>query len=147
MRLKIDRGPIDRDDSGRDQKVLARAGNMPVALIRPLADEEIDPNPNSVDALARAKADGMSWGLKAVGADRSPPLFDGRGVTVAVLDTGIAAPEHRAAFPGGVDICERDFTGLGNGDTNGHGTHCADIIFGKCVDGVRIGIAPGIKRA
>ena len=38
-------------------------------------------------------------------------------------------------------------TGEGNGDTHGHGTHCAGTIFGGTVGGVRIGIAPGIDRA
>jgi subtilisin family serine protease len=32
-------------------------------------------------------------------------------------------------------------------DDNGHGTHCAGTIFGGKVGGMRIGVAPGIKRA
>ena len=43
--------------------------------------------------------------------------------------------------------CEKDFTGTGNGDSDGHGTHCAGILFGRNVDGVRIGVAPGVRRA
>ena len=32
-------------------------------------------------------------------------------------------------------------------DTNGHGTHVAGTIFGRNVDGKRIGVAPGVKKA
>ena len=42
---------------------------------------------------------------------------------------------------------ERDFTGDGNGDGQGHGTHCAGTIFGRDVGGRRIGIARGVTRA
>jgi subtilisin family serine protease len=82
------------------------------------------------------------WGIAAVGADKSK--FTGADVGVAVLDTGIDA-EHTAFRD--VDLVEKDFTGYGNGDLDGHGTHCAGIIFGRNVDGVRIGVAPGIRRA
>lgn len=104
---------------------------MPTQLIAPL---EID------DGAAAAVLDGgdTAWGIAAVGADRSP--YDGRKVRVAVLDTGIASDHPAFAH---ADIREEDFTGEGNGDKQGHGTHCAGTIFGK-VDGQRIGVAPGI---
>lgn len=98
---------------------------MPTRLIAPLA----------------AVAPGAAWGVAAVGADRSP--FDGRKIRIAVLDTGIASAHP--AF-GHVDIREEDFTGEGNGDGQGHGTHCAGTIFGM-VDGQRIGVAPGVTDA
>ena len=74
--------------------------------------------------------------------DRS--TWTGEGVTVAVLDTGIDSKHPAFA---GVDIVEKDFTGTGNGDRQGHGTHCAGTIFGRDVDGKRIGVARGVKRA
>ena len=40
-----------------------------------------------------------------------------------------------------------DFTGEGDGDLQGHGTHCAGTILGRPVDGTRIGVAPGVTRA
>ncbi|UUZ52799.1 S8 family serine peptidase [Massilia sp. H-1] len=42
---------------------------------------------------------------------------------------------------------QKDFTGDGNGDGHGHGTHCAGTIFGRAVNGIRIGVAPGVTRA
>jgi subtilisin family serine protease len=63
---------------------------------------------------------------------------------VAILDTGIA--KNHPAFAG-VTLVEQDFTGEGNGDTHGHGTHCAGTVFGRDVDGTRIGVARGVKKA
>ncbi|MDI7865299.1 S8 family serine peptidase [Rhizobiaceae bacterium n13] len=106
---------------------------MPIRLIAPVSK-------------APAKADKTqqsSWGIKAVGADRTD--LDGSDVVVAVLDTGI--DQKHPAFAG-INILPEDFSGSDDkGDTDGHGTHCAGTIFGKDVDGVRIGIARNIKQA
>ncbi|CUX71652.1 MULTISPECIES: S8 family serine peptidase [Agrobacterium] len=105
---------------------------MPVRLIAPVEKAP----------LAAGNAPASSWGIRAIGADRTD--LDGSNVVVAVLDTGI--DRKQPAFAG-VDIVEEDFGGSGNGDVDGHGTHCAGTIFGKDVDGVRIGIARNIKQA
>ena len=84
---------------------------------------------------------GSAWGVDAVGALESP--FTGAGVTVAVLDTGIDAGHE--AFRG-VRITQRDFTGEGDGDADGHGTHCAGTIAGRDVNGYRYGVAPGVEE-
>ncbi|HLM66968.1 MAG TPA: S8 family serine peptidase [Longimicrobium sp.] len=112
--------------------VLAVAPVIPMKLIEPL---DGDPGANPTAA-------GNAWGVEAVGAHTSP--FTGDGIVVAVLDTGID-PTH-PAFQG-VQLVQQDFTGQGNGDRNGHGTHCAGTIFGRDVNGVRIGVARGVKRA
>jgi subtilisin family serine protease len=44
-------------------------------------------------------------------------------------------------------LAQKDFTGEGTGDVNGHGTHCAGTVFGREIEGVRIGVAPGVTRA
>jgi len=70
----------------------------------------------------------------------SPVAATGRGVTVAVLDSGIN-PSHPDFGPGMIAL-------LGNGratrlnDANGHGTHVAGIITGRDPLGRYIGIAP-----
>jgi subtilisin family serine protease len=90
----------------------------------------------------RSSRSSDEWGISAIGADVS--RFDGAGVTVAVLDTGIDA--RHPAFAG-VSLIEQDFSGAGNGDREGHGTHCAGTIFGRDVSGVRIGVARGVNKA
>jgi subtilisin family serine protease len=84
---------------------------------------------------------GSAWGVEAVGAiDCS---FSGSGIKVAVLDTGIDASHE--AFRG-LQLTQRDFTGEGDGDRDGHGTHCAGTIAGRDVNGYRYGVAPGVDE-
>ena len=65
-------------------------------------------------------------------------------MTVAILDTGIKA-DHEAFR--GVELIQKDFTGEGNGDEIGHGTHVAGTIFGQTLHGVRHAVAPGVRTA
>ena len=113
----------------RDPEVAAIAPIMPTKLVAPF----------DVPAMEAAKT---AWGITAVRADQS--AFDGSGVVVAVLDTGIDATHP--AFQG-VTLVQQDFSGSGNGDGNGHGTHCAGTIFGRDIGADRIGVARGVKKA
>lgn len=113
----------------RPEVRIARA--MPVTLVRPVPQRS---------PVSQAKA---GWGVSALGADDDCP-YDGDGVVISVLDTGINA-EHPSF--NGMEILAKDFTGTGLQDRDGHGTHCAATIFGRSVDGIRIGVAPGIRNA
>lgn len=67
----------------------------------------------------------------------------GKGVKVAVLDTGID-PFHRD-FTGAIDA-GMDFTGVRSWvDGNGHGTHCCGIIGARLNFGNSVGVAPECK--
>ncbi len=73
------------------------------------------------------------------------PEWDGRGVTIAVLDTGFARhPDIHGALIG-----FRDFVGKRNNayDNNGHGTHVCGILCGNgnAGNGKYCGIAPGAQ--
>src|SRR3954468_24829154 len=135
--VRIDVEQLDKNDVrslSRDPEVRAIAPVMPTRLIHPV-DEP------GVEGLSEAAAT-IAWGITAVGADRSPR--SGAGVTVAVLDTGIDA--SHPAFTG-VQLVQQDFTGTGDGDRQGHGTHTAGTVFGRDVDGIRFGVAPGVQIA
>ncbi len=81
-----------------------------------------------------------TWGIQAVQATTSP--FTGRGIRVAVLDTGLdlahpdfaGRPVTAESFVDGVDSAQ---------DGHGHGTHCAGTACGPRVPpvGPRYGVA------
>ncbi|RIQ24569.1 S8 family peptidase [Jiangella rhizosphaerae] len=70
--------------------------------------------------------------------------FDGTGVTVAVLDTGIDA-DHPDVADKVVDMVDFTDNLAGPVDGHGHGTHVAATILGTgaAADGLRPGVAPG----
>jgi subtilisin family serine protease len=122
--------PHEVADIRRKPGTTAVAPIMATTLIRPLA--------------AAAGDVQEVWGLAAVKADTS--RYNGEGVTVAVLDTGVN--KTHPAFAGmGDRIVQKDFTGTSDEDKQGHGTHCAGTIFGGDVEGKRIGIARNVSRA
>ncbi|MEP9358080.1 S8 family serine peptidase [Sphingomonas sp. KR3-1] len=146
--------PRSGDIMTRGVEALGDGGARPTLAVERLADAavaEISRTPGTsitpvmptrlIKPMAAEGADGDNWGIAAVGADRSP--FDGSGVRVAVLDTGIDAGHPAFAH---VQLEQRDFSGSGDGDRQGHGTHCAGTIFGH-IEGHRIGVAPGISKA
>ena len=122
--------PKDVREVARDPEVVAVSPVMPTRLIEPMEVE------------GAAAADGDAWGIAATGADAS--TFTGADVVVAVLDTGIDA--SHVAF-NDVTLVQNDFSGSGNGDVQGHGSHCAGTVFGRDVDGARIGVARGVTKA
>lgn len=112
----------------------------PLKLIEPLS--------SATPAGIAADSGAPPWGLEAVGALSS--MSTGRGIRVAVLDTGIDL-RHPAFLPllQKSRIVVRNFTeGPADdvSDTHGHGTHCAGTIAGGEVGGQRIGVAPDVER-
>jgi len=120
-----------------DAARVSRAPDVAVAPVLPMKLVE----PVAASDAGSPSAGGAAWGVEAVGATQCS--FSGSGVTVAVLDTGID-PGHEAFR--GLLVTQRDFTGEGDGDRIGHGTHCAATIAGQDVDGYRYGVAPGIAE-
>jgi subtilisin family serine protease len=115
----------------QDPRTSAIAPAMPMRLIEPAEVHYV----NAIQGNA-------TWGVEAVRATKSP--FDGSGIVVSVIDTGIDTAHE--AFKG-VDLKRKNFTSEGEDDQHGHGTHCAATIFGREVNGHRIGVAPGIEQA
>ncbi len=124
--------PRELADIRRDRTVVELSAVMPMSLIRPIET-------NARHAGVPPK---VSWGIKQIGAIECPETGD--GITVAVLDRGI--DKHHSTFSG-LNMETKNFTTDPDDDLDGHGTHCAGTIFGRPVDGHRIGVAPGIKKA
>lgn len=126
---------VDRHEANEllsENDVQEIAPVMPLRLIEPM----------DMHATTEAEQAPMSWGIAAVRADQS--AFTGQNVVVAVLDTGI--DKNHPAF-NSVELVQYNFTEDAPEDLHGHGTHCAATIFGRDVDGQRIGVARGISKA
>ncbi|MHA3905116.1 S8 family serine peptidase [Castellaniella sp. WN] len=67
-----------------------------------------------------------TWGVHAVGADASP--YTGKGIRIAVLDTGLDL--FHPDFAGRAIVSHSFVDGQPVQDGNGHGTHCAGIAAG-----------------
>lgn len=88
--------------------------------------------------------DYIDWGLKAVGAEVAWTKTKGKGIKVAVLDTGISQ-QHRDLMGNLKESV--DFTGsrYGAEDVQGHGSHCSGLIGGIDNGIGMIGIAPEVE--
>ncbi|MHC1574364.1 MAG: S8 family serine peptidase [Candidatus Methanogasteraceae archaeon] len=112
-----------------------------IHLIAPIAAEE--------PAQARSVGSSGSAELAAESGEGTEERvwdegIDGRGIVVAIIDTGIDK-NHPDLY--GKIIAEKNFVddGMTADDQNGHGTHCAGIIAGtgEASGGRYKGVAPG----
>ena len=104
-------------------------GRVQMASVATDAWDDLEPN--------------LAW-RKAIRLGQVPDGIDGSGVTVALIDTGVA----RVADLGDRVVARVDFTPGGNGeDAYGPGTHLAGVIAGNGAAslGKWRGVAPGAK--
>jgi subtilisin family serine protease len=92
----------------------------------------------AADVSAQLIRSGQLIGLPMLRSDFGS--ITGKGIGVAVIDTGIDTTHPALRVAGGVDIVQGD----GNpDDDNGHGTHVAGIIGSQ--NGTYTGVAPGVN--
>lgn len=86
----------------------------------------------------------VPWAQKMLPQEKVAPFATGKGVKVALLDTGVEA--GHPALKGRV-LPGKDFLGKGAADTDcvGHGTGVASVIAGLSPDGKFKGVAPGVQ--
>ena len=127
--------------------IKARAGRMPNALLRRLAD---DPKVKRIHKDREAEAS-VARTAAATGAltARLQYGYTGAGIGVAVIDSGITAFHSDLTQPSGSGQRVTAFVDFVNGRTQkyddwGHGTHVAGIIAGngRTTFGLRAAMAP-----
>ena len=98
----------------------------------------------SATATAVKPVGKLSWSLGAIGIT-SKTKWTGKGVRVAVLDTGI--DQSHPDLQGRIVAYKNFASGSSNNDMVGHGTHCAGVIAGAArpIGGLRYGVAPGVS--
>lgn len=114
----------------------------------------LDPR-ESKDAFkvpGNSNAKEITWNVLKINADDVWALgFNGDGVVVAVIDTGVNYNHNDLqgnlwedpTYPyHGYDFANNDNNPM---DDHGHGTHCAGTVAGNGASGSKTGVAPGAK--
>ncbi|WP_413162397.1 S8 family serine peptidase [Capilliphycus salinus ALCB114379] len=122
-------------------EVVAVIPNQKIRLIKP---QKIDYS----DLIAQEEKQKMTWGLQVLDIPKMWETSKGKGVKVAVLDTGVYS-DHPALKGRVKDFIivdhpnGRRITATPHFDAGEHGTHvCGTIAGGKTDKGVSIGVAP-----
>jgi len=88
------------------------------------------------------------WGLRQIHAPASWKYGTGKGVPIAIVDSGVDLfhPDLKGKIVRGTDLVKGGGSCAGPQDENGHGTHVAGIAAAKTNNGIGVaGTAPGAK--
>jgi subtilisin len=129
--------------------VPAVAGTLPEGAIKALkARHEVEYVEDDVVLYAIGQV--IPWGVNRIDADLAWPTGNtGKGVKVAILDTGIDYDHPDLLVAGGVNYAGSNNDGstspLAWDDGHGHGTHVAGIVAARNNTIGVIGVAPGVS--
>ncbi len=85
------------------------------------------------------------WNIRKVGAESGWAVSKGRGITIAIVDTGVDLKHEdlKANLVPGYDFVDNDSVPM---DDHGHGTHMAGIAAARVDNGLGVaGVAPEAK--
>jgi minor extracellular protease Epr len=129
---------LDGDLVNMFTNLSAASVELPLSAIEELENHE-EILSVEVDQPVSISAQTVDWGMEKIKAPLAwQSNFTGKGVKIAVLDTGIAVHED-LKVAGGVAITSYTNSFL---DDNGHGTHVAGIIGAKDNQIGVVGVAP-----
>lgn len=97
------------------------------------------------EVMSTLSARERDWGLNQFGIPEAWKLSRGKGVRIAVLDTGVDAAHPDLE---GQILATQDFTGspYGAHDVQSHGTHCAGVIAARENDKGMVGVCPDLGQ-
>jgi subtilisin family serine protease len=102
-------------------------------------------NPLASQMTAQRKEE--TWGILRVHAPAAWPITEGKGVKVAVIDTGIDGthPDLVGQVDGGYSAITKTENPADYADDNGHGSHVAGTIAAHRDGKGVVGVAPGAR--
>lgn len=136
---------------GRTSLALAIGVALPALTVGPVAAGPVD-----CDAQGGNKGTGeIPWAQTRLDYDKVHDLATGRGITVAVIDSGIAQPANHDQVAtietrDGVNVLagvspDAKYDATDTRDCDGHGTRVASIIAARPLEGIGfVGLAPGV---
>ena len=99
---------------------------------------------NAMGSQVTAQRKEETWGINRVHAPAAWPITEGKGVKVAIIDTGIDAshPELSGSVDGGYSAITKTENPADYQDDNGHGSHVAGTIAAHRDGKGVVGVAP-----
>lgn len=127
-----------------EEEVAALRARPDVLSVEADATVHLEP---PVEAAEAPQDDAIStWGLKRMRVLEAQQAYgvDGSGIVVGILDTGF--DDQHPSLAGRL-LAYKNFVGdfQTPADGHGHGSHCAGTIGGGALEGMQIGVAPGVQ--
>ena len=132
---------------GRVKRLLGRI-NAISSILSSVEVEKLKKNPNiryvEPNGKVYISSQSVPWGITRINATSVNSMYNGSGVRVAVIDTGMdyLHPDLHNNYLGGYDYVNEDSDPI---DDNGHGTHVSGTIAAENNGIGVVGVAPAAK--